>query len=249
MRNTRLNINIEELWQNNESENNAFSIRFRDLNPQQQRSFSLKIKETARSIRLKRKTTDEIQSGLLQINPIIYETGNTINLNNQSWYRRRPYQTFNFNQVRSLYGYFYHKLCKALYLIICLNRELTENEIYHICTTTCSDYQKIQNFLNRTIINRTNQQSEQLTPIEEIGLDNVNNAWRNTERRNNERMQQSRREEELNNIDRVRIQAGQPTLRERGLRPDYIIRDEIDSLTQAIIRPPSPTGDMGTNNY
>lgn len=103
-----------------------------------------------------------------EINPIIFgESQNT---------RDNSYRNFNLYPSVSIAGWKFKNLCKAIYQTIILKRGLTNEEMKNIASLSCYDYTRLRTFIDANMSLQTRSDEQRLTPITEIGLNDIANA-------------------------------------------------------------------------
>ena len=165
MSNTKIKINISKLW----VPTDRFTLRYKDINSLNQNLLAKRIKEVAPQYKIRKEngpTIEQIQEVLLEINPIVFGEETT------SFYSTR---TFNRNNANSLSGWTFRQLCKSIYKILCLKRNLTRNEITTIISLTTGNYRATRTFMGEAmptggIVEDTPQP---LPTVEEIGLSDI----------------------------------------------------------------------------
>jgi hypothetical protein len=183
-------MDLSSLWSNPEE---RFILRFRDLSEEKKISLSKRIKATAPYYRIKSTrgpSVEEIQTTLMEFNPVIFAEYNGNNTNS--------YRNFAIYSVYSMTSYCYKKICSAIYYLICLKRPMREEEIEKIISTTTIDWNITTNFMN----DNYRGEDRSITPeperinIPEIGMEEITNIRLRTEHEGSGRIPRAMREEE-----------------------------------------------------
>lgn len=178
MRERKLKINLEGLWDNS---NQSFTVRYKDINLTSQHLLAKRIKETAIQSSIRKENGPNIptiQEALNEINPIIFSeyTG--------EWYRGR--KAFGKNVATYLAGYHFKSVCEAVYLTTCRKKELTSQQIIKIARSSMRDWETVENYVNSRL-SIIPEEDERITPIEDIGIEDIRRAREQTQNRPNNR--------------------------------------------------------------
>jgi len=173
----KLKIDLSPLWN---EEIGTFTIRFLNINEKEKRILAQRIKDVAKQARirsLRGPNIQDIYETLMEINPIIFGEYN------QNYIHRtiNGYKTFNKTNSRTLDGYFFHELCKAIYLINCLKRDLNKQEINSIAYLTCQSWDKVIHYTDQHYQTRHEEEIERRNIIEDIGIDDIKRAREHAE--------------------------------------------------------------------
>lgn len=175
----KLQIDLSPLWNNPRG---IFILRFKDIAEAQKTLLAMRIKKCAPQYTIRKTngpTVNKLHEALIEINPIIFAESNSE--------RRRPWQNFNIFVTHQISGYMFKNLCQAIYLMTCRKKQLTKNQIINIAQLSCTDYQRTINFIEEWLRNHnletTNEQ--RLTPITDIGINDIAEARAQAERHNN----------------------------------------------------------------
>lgn len=158
-----------------------FTLRFLDINEQQKNLLALRIKQTARQWNIRneineKSTVDKIYQALKEINPIIFSE------NTNPYISAGSYRNFGSFDTQTLSGWYYKRLCEAIYQMICIKRPLKRDELDRIAQLTCRDTPFAHRFVDERYIptGRESNQS-QSTSIPEIGLNEMEDIRRRAE--------------------------------------------------------------------
>lgn len=172
----KLNIDLSSLWEN---PRNRFTVRFNDINEQQKINLTKSIKETApqSTIRHTEKgpTIEQLYKILEEINPIIFSEHDGDGFR-ASTNRFRKYWT------TQLEGYRFKQLCIAIYCIIYRKKAKTYKDLRRILATTSTDYTKTEDLIRSHLEHNRLEITPTITPIEDIGVENISTAARRAER-------------------------------------------------------------------
>lgn len=177
MRNKKLPINLDELWNN---DNEHFTVRYKDIAQKQKQLLALKIKQNAYQNSIRKTTgptTILIEEVLEEINPIIFSEY----LGTGDWYR--GHKKFGVNAAVYTAGNRFKKLCQAVFLLTCRKKALTINKIKIIASLTHSNWEIIEQYINQRLNINTENEEERITPIEDIGIEDIEKTRRKTEER------------------------------------------------------------------
>ena len=174
----KFQLDLTELWQN---PNNRFTVRYRNIDEEQKKNLAKRIKEIAPQRSIKKTTgpsEQAIYETLMEINPIIFTE---VIINNEgrraSWYAgEKAFGTYN---IKHIAGYNFKNLCRAIYQIDCLKRELKIREIERIVQLTHQDWNTISNFITRNMGNREQlrrTEGEEPEIPEEMGIREIERA-------------------------------------------------------------------------
>ena len=173
----KLKIDLSPLW-NQPSQ--KFTVRFLDVNEKEKRILAQRIKDVAKQARIKNLNGPNVQTiyeTLSEINPIIFGE-----YHQRNTYRQvQGYRVFNINTSRSLSGFWFHQLCQAIYMIDCLKRDVTKNEMYDIAYLTIQDWDIAQNHVNQNYTIQDPEERERRVLLDDIGMDDIANARRTAE--------------------------------------------------------------------
>ncbi|MFA5695854.1 MAG: hypothetical protein WC917_00110 [Bacilli bacterium] len=168
----KLKIDLSPLW-NQPSQ--KFTVRFLDVNEKEKRILAQRIKDVAKQARIKNLNGPNVQTiyeTLSEINPIIFGE-----YHQRNTYRQvQGYRVFNINTSRSLSGFWFHQLCQAIYMIDCLKRDVTKNEMYDIAYLTIQDWDIAQNHVNQNYTIQDPEERERRVLLNDIGMDDIANA-------------------------------------------------------------------------
>lgn len=168
----KLKIDLSPLW-NQPSQ--KFTIRFLDINENQKRILAQRIKDVAKQARIKNQNGPNVQTiyeTLTEINPVIFGEYHQRNAYRQV----QGYRVFNINNARALSGFWFHQLCQAIYMIDCLKRDITKNEMYDIAYLTIQDWDVAQTYVNQHYTIQDPEERERRVLLEDIGMDDIANA-------------------------------------------------------------------------
>jgi hypothetical protein len=250
MRNKKLPIDLDGLWEN---DNENFTVRYKDINPKQKQLLASKIKQYAQQNSIKKEsgpTPILIQEALEEINPIIFSENRT----DASWYSR-GHRRFGKNDATYIAGYRFNKLCQAIYLLTCRKKGITPQQIKNIAHQTNPDWTQTEIYVNHRLnINPDNEEEydNRITPIEDIGIEDIKNARIRTEQRrenrgnnpiNTGRSIDGETIIGLRNVFTVRTQENQPThiplrmtWKETEEDENQTIRNEIEEETTQYLK-------------
>ena len=185
MRNKKLAIDLDGLWAN---DNEHFTVRYKDIAPKQKQLLALKIKQNAQQYSIKKTsgpTPILIEEALEEINPIIFSEY----LGSGDWYR--GHMKFGVNAAVYTAGYRFQKLCQAVYLLTCRKKGLTVPQIKIIASLTHSDWEITDQYVNLQLNihpdNEDEYEEERVSPIEDIGMEDIKRARVATEQRSGNR--------------------------------------------------------------
>lgn len=169
MRERKLPISLEGLWDN---PNQLFTVRYKDINERNQKILAQRIKTTAKQRSLRREngpTVEKIEEVLDEINPVIFsEMQRRID-----WYR--GHQVFGISPAVYIAGYRYEALCQAVYLLTCRKKSLNIAQITRIARLTFEDREVVTQYVESRL-GLLDEEGERVTPIEEIGIDDIARA-------------------------------------------------------------------------
>ena len=166
----KLNLNLSPLWEN---PNNLFTLRFLDINAPLQRILAQRIKQVAPQQRIQREPNpDLIHSALKTINPIIFSE--PTRENNRSYYH--PFSRYS---IHTIDGYYFKKLCQAIYQLTCRQTPLTNQEKRKIIVLTNRDYEQSRLFFEQHNLNYETQ-DQQSPPTYNEPITNESNEPNNT---------------------------------------------------------------------
>lgn len=165
----RIPINLAPL----RFETGRFTIRFTDINEPKKNLLAKRIKETASIYTIRRASGPsllKIYNTLTEINPIIFSENIC-----RDYIPRESTRNFNIYEVMSIQGYYFRKLCAAIYHIDCLKRPLRRKEIEDIAYLTCGDWHQSQSFVQNNFVPTVIEISpiRQTVTIPEIGLEEM----------------------------------------------------------------------------
>ncbi len=186
MRNKKLPIDLDGLWAN---DNDKFVVRYKDIAQKQQQLLAKAIKENAIQWSIKKTTgpTPEIiGEALEEINPIIFSqyTGPA------NWYR--GHQKFSISAATYIAGYKFRKLCQAIFLLTCRKKALTPHQIRKITYLTEPSWEIADPYVNERLhIHEEEDEEERVTPIEDIGMDDIRRARLTTQERRGNRIEET----------------------------------------------------------
>lgn len=169
----KLPINLEGLWNN---PNELFTVRYKDINSTLQTILAKKIKQLAKQYTIRKAngpTPEIIKEALQEINPIIFSEHEE----DSHWYRE--HRTFGTYAATYLAGYRFQKLCQAIYFLTCRKKALTPHQIMKIAMLTTLDWTTTEIYINQRLNINTEEENERITPIEDIGIEDIHRAGQN----------------------------------------------------------------------
>lgn len=167
----KLKIDISPFWAN---PNRKFIVRFQDLQEKEQLIFTERIKKHAIQKRIKADngpTLNDINETLKEINPIIFS---------QDLHIFTSGNPFNQSNIQSMSGWYFKRLCEAIYKIDCLKKPLNRQDLSRIISlsaTRCS-FDDFETFLNSNY-NNIEEARTPLLSIADIGMEEIANSRRN----------------------------------------------------------------------
>lgn len=163
----KLSVDLSSLWINPEGK---FIIRFLDINENSKRIFTKRIKETAPYRTIKKASGPPIQNiydVLMEINPIIFSEGTNARRGN-----------FNCYAIRTIGGWHFRDLCKAIYVTTVLKRNPTAREMERIAYQSTNDWGKARTLIERQMLSTTREEEQRIAPITDIGIEDIAYATR-----------------------------------------------------------------------
>lgn len=165
----KLKFDLSEFWTYPEDK---FIIRFLDLKDRNKLTLATRIKNTASQYRIRKPsgpTIIEIIQTLKELNPIIFSE-NLIP-------SQRISKQFSRIEIQTLSGWEFRTICKSIYKIDCLKKELNKIELRNIIfiTMATDTNNNVTRFLNNFFGNQIIEEPR-TTIIEEIGMIDIAQA-------------------------------------------------------------------------
>lgn len=182
----KLIVDSSSLWKNPDDQ---FVLRLNDINEERQKKFAERIKVTAGQRRLQNingPSNEEILNLLKEINPILYSEGTRRNV-----FSHLSYRHWNNQNVHTLSGYYHRKLNQILYRILCLKKPnrgdiktAMELSVINLNRNENPPYRsQIEEILQNQFDPTRNNTQTDLSPPEEIGIEDIREARETAENR------------------------------------------------------------------
>lgn len=195
----KLKIDLSPLWNN---PGGTFILRFQDISEAQKILLAMRIKHCATQYRLRKltgPTSNDIHQALIEINPIIFaESQNE---------RRHPWQNFNVYETRQISGYRFKNLSQAIHQLTCIKKQPTQYQVTNIARLSCLNWRRTEEFVEQWFRNNNLEttEEERLTPITDLGINDIAEARASAERSNNTHTRDNRILEPTRIEDRLYI--------------------------------------------